>query len=333
MTLVALQPAANSASRKHFADTIESSVQIEMANRFLPSETVEELQTTHPSGELRLWGAKPGESSQQVAKWSRLRAGDYMAFAAGGKLFAGAVITNVFRSAEFARQIWGDTTTANGHTQTWELMFAVAQIEALDVPYSTLNPLIERSPRANVQEFAVLSEKQSASLLRYLNREESSYEEASIADSLQSLTLDLDETDRAVIAKRRLEQSTLKATLLGRASLAGCDLCGEIIPVEFLTAAHIKRRSLCSEIERRQLTAVAMLNCRFGCDELYGKGYVGVDASGKVRVSDLLPAGAARNYAIERLAGNDCTAWNTREETRTFYNFHWERDFRRQVVV
>jgi hypothetical protein len=46
-----------------------------------------------------------------------------------------------------------------------------------------------------------------------------------------------------------------------------------VFPVDLLVAAHIKRRSLCSETERRDLHNVAMLACKFGCDALFEEGY------------------------------------------------------------
>lgn len=332
MTRVALQPAANPAARRHFEDTIETSIPIDLAARYLPASTVAELEAAHPSGELKLWGAKPGERSQQVTKWGRLRAGDYIAFAADGRLFAGAVITNVFRSAPFARELWGETATANGHAQTWELMFSVAQIESLDVSYAAMNHLIGRSPRANVQEFAVLDEEASAALLHYMNREENSFEGEEVSGVIGTVSTELDGTDAEVMGMRRREQRAIKSALLGRSSRAKCDLCGDTMEVEFLTAAHIKRRSVCSDDERRRLTAVAMLNCRFGCDELFGKGYVGIDGGGIVRVSDLLADGSPRNYALQRLAGRVCQAWTDRDETRSFFAYHWAQDFRRPVL-
>lgn len=334
MSLVALQPSANAAARRHFEDTIERAVPVESAARFLPKAVVADLRLAHPNGEMRVWGAKPGERFQQVTKWNRLRPGDYIAFAADGRLFAGAVITRVFRSPSFARELWGETSTANGTAQTWELMFSVSDIEELDVSYSVMNPLIGRAPRANVQEFAVLSEVASAALLEYLNRTENSYEELDSPLIRQALiTSQLDETDRAVTAMRRMEQRAIKTSLLQGSTVAVCDLCGQMMGAEFLTAAHIKRRSICSDAERVMLSAVAMLNCRFGCDELFGKGYVGVDSSGTVRVSDVLAPGPARTYAEAKLVGRTCSAWEDRVETREFFAYHWSYDFRRPVVL
>lgn len=333
MTLVALQPSASPASRKHFRDTVATPVRLDLMERFLPAPAVEVLRRAHPSGEAQVWGVRPGERSQQVPKWSRLRPGDYIAFAADGRLFAGAVLTSVFRSDTLAKHLWGSTMTANGAEQTWELMFSLARMESLAVPYSELNRTIGRAPGANVQEFAVLGEGQSEALLTFLNRTESSYGESELPPGRPPVvTAEFDQTDREVTAKRRVEQRAIKIALT-HGPTASCELCGRSLSVEFLTAAHIKRRSLCTDDERIQLTAVAMLNCRFGCDELFGKGYVGVDPTGVVRVSDVLVDAESRTYALERLAEKRSTAWSQREETRAFFAYHWLHDFRRPVAV
>ena len=333
MTLVALQPSASAASRKHFQDTINTGVSIDVASRFLPPSEIEMLRKVHPDGQTNLWGAKPGERMQQVAKWSRLRPGDYIAFAAEGRLFAGAAITAVFRSPDLASELWGDTSTANGRTQTWELMFALADIETLDLKYEVLNDLIGRKPGANVQEFAVLGDAQSASLLDYLNRAENRFQGVeAAATSLEPITAALEETDREVTVMRRLEQAAIKRALLSR-PISECELCGRPMSAEFLTAAHIKRRSRCTPSERNLLTAVAMLNCRFGCDELFGKGYVGVDEHGVIQVSALLRDHASRTYATDLLEGRKATAWSRRSETHEFFRFHWDNDFRRVVTA
>lgn len=333
MTLVALQPSASAESRKHFRDTVETPVEIDLVERFLPATTVERLRRAHPTGEAQFWGVRPGERSQQVPKWSRLRPGDYVAFAAGRRLFAGAVLTGVFRSGTLARHLWGSATTPNGTSQSWELMFSLDRVESLDVPYSDLNRTIGRAPGANVQEFAVLSEGQSEALLTLLNRAESSYGESEPSSGRPPVvTADFDQTDLEVITRRRVEQRAIKIALT-RGPIASCELCGRSLSIEFLTAAHIKRRALCTDDERNRLTAVAMLNCRFGCDELFGKGYVGVDPTGLIQVSDVLTDVESRAYALERLAGKYSRAWQAREETRAFFAYHWLHDFRRPLIL
>lgn len=79
--------------------------------------------------------------------------------------------------------------------------------------------------------------------------------------------------DGTAAVKVRKEQAALRSLLAGGRDLAACALCGQEYPMQFLVAAHVKKRSLCSDEERRDLRHVAMLACVFGCDALYrGRG-------------------------------------------------------------
>ena len=48
-----------------------------------------------------------------------------------------------------------------------------------------------------------------------------------------------------------------------------------------LWCSHIKKRSKCNEIEKRDYNVVIPM-CRFGCDELFEKGHIAVNDVGKV---------------------------------------------------
>lgn len=327
MTRIVLQPSANPASRQHYADTIEKPVQISQAESFLTPELISDLQAIYPTGAMSLWGTTPGERSQHVTKWERIQSGDYLMFAASKKLFAGAVVTKTFRSQSFAKELWGETTTANGTTQTWELMFAITEVQELDISYETLNRIVGRAPNAAVQEFNVLPEDSSRTLLDHVNLSENSFQR-SVQIPSNTYTPEFEEMEREVFATRRMEQQALRNFLLAGPNTK-CELCGRAFPAEFLTAAHIKRRSICTDEEKRQLAAVAMLNCRFGCDELFGKGFVSVDGGGRIQLSELLQEGPAHQYAIKHLANQNSAAWAERVATREFFEFHFMNDFKR----
>ncbi|SHN39430.1 hypothetical protein [Cryptosporangium aurantiacum] len=106
--------------------------------------------------------------------------------------------------------------------------------------------------------------------------------------------------NRAAGGLSRGEQTRLRANLLRGATDADCALCGNRYPAAFLRAAHIKRRAVCSDEERRDLANIAMLACVFGCDALFELGYLGVDASGVIRVSS-----RAEGALADRLAALD----------------------------
>jgi predicted restriction endonuclease len=68
---------------------------------------------------------------------------------------------------------------------------------------------------------------------------------------------------------------------------------------DFLVAAHIKKRSRCTDAEKRDLANVTMLCCRFGCDELYERGFLGVAKDGSILVSSQLMDTTAKDYATK----------------------------------
>lgn len=116
------------------------------------------------------------------------------------------------------------------------------------------------------------------------------------------------------------EQATLRRCLFRDAVTAQCALCGEFYPVRFLWAAHIKKRSLCTDSERRDLSHIAMPACVFGCDALFETGFISVGEDGAIiSASDVAGAVGCR---IDDLRGKRCLAHSARSEPY----FRWHRD-------
>jgi hypothetical protein len=138
-------------------------------------------------------------------------------------------------------------------------------------------------------------------------------------DSGTNLLSRLDELDGLRNAKVRLEQGILRSFLLGDQSVADCALCGERFPVDLLVAAHIKRRANCTDAERRSYKSNLMAVCTFGCDELFERGYIGVER-GHIAAGH----GPLQSQAVERkvshLKGLSCGAWNPK--SAPFFEWH-----------
>jgi hypothetical protein len=96
----------------------------------------------------------------------------------------------------------------------------------------------------------------------------------------------------------RGEQALLRRSLLGSATTATCAICGDEYPTRFLVAAHIKKRSVCTDDERRDLGHIAMAACVFGCDALYETGYLTVDTDGRIRAASF----GGKSAVAQRLA-------------------------------
>ena len=128
--------------------------------------------------------------------------------------------------------------------------------------------------------------------------------------------------DGVASVKVRREQAQLRNLLAGNRELATCALCGQEYPMGFLVAAHVKKRSICSDDERRDLRHVAMLACTFGCDALYEAGWITVGRDGTVQTVplDSLPEGRIREH-LQHLAGHRCAVHSLASERY----FAWHR--------
>jgi hypothetical protein len=135
--------------------------------------------------------------------------------------------------------------------------------------------------------------------------------------------------DGTAQVKIRKEQGLLRRLLVGDRASAECALCQQEFPLEFLVAAHIKRRSVCNDQERTDMPRVAMLACTFGCDSLYEAGYVTVDQDGIVRAVSAGngPQGRFRSH-LEGLHGRHCTAHQPASEP--YFAWHRNNIFRGQ---
>ena len=247
-----------------------------------------------------MWGVKPGKDDVNVGRYRRAQIGDLVLFTRQNRFFACGTVAYLLRNAALAEARWGHD--ADG--QTWECMYVLDEIRPLDLPYSDFNAAVGDSPGNRHQRFRVLIEEKSRAFLQQFpllsERHFPPTGEGQYAEAMTTLTGDL---DRKIEASQRVEQAYLRRMLFP-APDAECDLCGRRFEVEFLVAAHIKRRASCTGSERRDVAHVVMSACKFGCDELFERGYVTVTDGGALYLSQALrPGSHAHSYAAEHLAG------------------------------
>jgi hypothetical protein len=62
-----------------------------------------------------------------------------------------------------------------------------------------------------------------------------------------------------------------------------------------------------------------MLLCRFGCDELYERGYLVISEEGKVIINKKCEGNSASSY-LDSVVNRNCTNWNN--STERFFAWH-----------
>ncbi|AIY03012.1 hypothetical protein ART_3413 [Arthrobacter sp. PAMC 25486] len=116
-------------------------------------------------------------------------------------------------------------------------------------------------------------------------------------------------TDSVAMTTLRTEQADLRRHLLNGKTAAACSMCGKSYPSRLLIAGHIKPRHRCTEEERKDFKACAMLICSIGCDTLFEWGYIQVDQTGRIRAGKD-PETLAVKEAVSVLTSKHCLAFN-----------------------
>jgi hypothetical protein len=244
-----------------------------------------------------MWGVTPGLGGN-VNQYQKINIGDLAMFHAEGKFFSCATVSFLLQNANLAERLWG----RNPGGQTWEYMYALDELRSLDISHAEFCTMV--GYRGMPRNVVVLDEEKSRAVLDRLPLVSRQYGPTPTADAFEEAVSGPDgELDVEVLAKRRTEQNYLRRRLFPTPE-ALCHLCGRKFDVEFLVAAHIKKRAACTDSERRDVSHAVMSACRFGCDELFERGFIMVTDDGKLNLSQALrPEGQAHAYASEHLSG------------------------------
>ena len=151
--------------------------------------------------------------------------------------------------------------------------------------------------------------KQAASLITADNIEFTDYSSPPFVAKtvLPKLSEEVD-LDFDSITKSRKEQAFLRVHISGGRPQAMCVLCQNEYPLEFLVAAHIKKKSECSKSEKLDFDNIAALMCKAGCDDMFEKGYVFV-SEGVVKKNEKRSTTPALDVLIRKIEGNTVKNW------------------------
>lgn len=321
MRHVILQPCADETAQKNYAHTIAEFVPLDGLLPQLTTGQRNKIEGLYPDGKLWAWGVEDGKNGVNHRRWLNLKPGDIVFFAWKKSLHSRACVTGTLSSETLSEYLWGDKKYRN--------IYLLNDLEYVNIPYSQLNRAAGYKKNYCARGFQVLSKEKSARVLETFSLTEGGYEaECSAADcsaAIQKLHEKEGSLDRSVQATRREEQELLRRYLFGGVREKACALCGKRYPVEFLATAHIKRRESCSPEERKDVAAIVMPACKFGCDELYERGYLLV-VDGKVVPNDQKWFSETLREYVNAVAGRDCPYWN--EATQKYFQEHSAR-FRR----
>ena len=317
MSNLIIQPSSNKNARQHYVDTVLNPVPLDRMRKYLDPDTTKRLEELYRGKSIPVWGFTPAGGN--VGKWNRIESGDVALFLRQNFAFASSTVSFKIRNHDLAAELWGYDENDN----TWEYVYFLDEIQNQKISYEQLNQLLGYALNNNFQQSLVLDEAKSQPVIIELGLESSIYEQAPTREEYYKAVAPLEdaELDKEIKGKARTEQSYLRSVNFKNRKYSICGICLREFPVNFLVAAHIKKRTECSDAEKRDYEYISMPMCRFGCDELYEKGYVGVD--GKVFVVKDENLSATVLEYLSLIDGNDCEYWN--DKTSKYFDWHNER--------
>ncbi|WP_329341272.1 hypothetical protein OG252_35400 [Streptomyces sp. NBC_01352] len=322
MTVFA-QPASlkRPAVREHYEETILQPVQLTSHADLIDTQVMQTLSGLFPSGQAQIWGVTPGIGDANLPQIRKMQPGDVVFFSGSKRLYLVGTVALTWHNPALAHRLWGvDDRTE----QTWEYMYALTGVRGIDFPMEEIRSLLSWNPNRNIQGFVALRETDGAILTDLVGFEDSIHGSL-LPGSEEPTTPPYGPSDAAADAQRRAEQGRLKKALLPGTE-GECALCGRTLPRAFLVAAHIKKRSACSEEERWDLNNVAMLACLLGCDSLFEYGFVAVEEGGQLRISPVAASAPPVAKYIEEHLADRSTAWWTTEREQ-YYAWHRSHTF------
>ena len=310
---VILQPCANKDAREHYVNTIENTRSLDSISQFLNDKELDELKEIYPQGQVAIWGVTPSQST----KWERIQAGDITLLAKEGAVFASAVTTYKIHSHALASQLWGFDNKGN----TWEYIYFLSEVKNQHIPYKELNKVIPYNENYVIQGFSLLDEEKSINVLKAFDLESETYFPNIDTEELFKELKNEDNLETKSTTTGRKEQSAIRRLLFRNKPTGTCCICNKEYPVKFLWAAHIKKRAKCSLDEKKDLENIAAPMCKFGCDELYEKGYIGVKDGSVTQIKDNELTDNLQSY-INSIADKSCSSWN--DNTKHYFDWHYK---------
>ena len=277
---IVLQPCSNKIATKHYQHTIlNDDLYLNTVKSYLSDDDFKNLKKIYNEEPIKLWGVLESRNST----WEKIKVGDVALFAKNNHIISYGTICYKMRNASLAKCLW-DT---DEYGKTWEYIYFLTAINNYSIPYADFNRAVGYDEKNTIQGFTILNDEKSNMFLdEFPLQKETRLPKITEKDYFKIIKNRFnttDDLDGKVQSSYRKEQSFLRDTLFKNKFTDKCALCGKEYPVEFLCCAHIKKRCLCSTEERLDYKNIVVPMCKFGCDDLYEKGFVGVK-DGKVTV-------------------------------------------------
>ncbi|CAK8584788.1 HNH endonuclease [Priestia megaterium] len=318
MSKVILQPTGSAVAKLNYQTSVLNTVELKLLRKYLSKKEVIYLENIYGNCGVPVWGVIAGVGNRNKKYWERINEGDVALFAGNNKIFSSATITHKLYNKQLAIELWGWKEGV-----TWECIYFLDEIRHHNIRIQEFNRLLGYKLDNPIRGFRILDEERSLKVLEYFNFKSDKYFSHISEEEYKEVIkqyMSADSLDVEIKRKLRKEQAFLRRFLFGNKKRECCGICGDEYPVEFLVAAHIKKRAECTEEERLDYEHIVMPMCSFGCDSLYEKGIISVKNGAVQLIYDQkLLTFPMRNF-ISKIEGRQCEYWS--QNTIKYFNWH-----------
>lgn len=275
-----LQPCSNKTALLHYSNTIENSnLNLNLIKSYLSKTDYQNLLDIFNQDCIHVWGVTKSSN----AKWNRMNIGDVALFSKSGVIFSYGIVCYKVQNSNLAEFLWGK----DKQNKTWEYIYFLTELKTTNITYLSFNNAVGYNDKYVIQGFNVLDDEKTAKFLNKYPIFSETYipevKESEYLDVINNPLDNLETVDSKVLSNQRIEQNFLRRQLFKNKTHDRCSICGEDMPISFLCCSHIKKRCMCSLDEKKDYKNIVTPMCKFGCDDLYEKGLIGVK-DGKVVV-------------------------------------------------
>lgn len=128
----------------------------------------------------------------------------------------------------------------------------------------------------------------------------------------------------------RREQNEIRKQIFGDSSISECSICRKTYPIGLIWASHIKKRSICDDHEKGDISNICVPMCKMGCDDLFEKGFI-VVKDGLIKINETKTFTPDLKDKVNPLLGTQCTVWG--EKNKTYFEWHYDHHVKNENIL
>jgi len=275
----------------YYLRMVEKGTDISRIRQFGFENLADKIQEIYQNQKIRFWGVFAGDDARKRSMWGNIQPGDVVFFANQNEIIMSAIVVLVTRNSEFGKRFLGYKNTIEDDDYYPDIIYFLDEFKKQSIYNKEFIDIAGYSKKYTFRNSILVNKISSQKIIDFFDLSSNTYypniTEKEFHNSVVQFN-DLKMLDVNMRSNARREQAFLRKYLFNVEKHKHCAICGKEYPVNLMVAGHIKKRSRCTLNEKLDYKNIVMPICKFGCDELYEKGYISVMDGKKSQVGLML---------------------------------------------